>query len=380
MKKAIERNLQTQFEEIRQIITIHQSKALQEVNLEDLLMRWEIGQYVSTRLKTQEWGSKVVTQLSEFLSSGECSLRGYSRRNLYNMVEFYDTYSSESFRLALGKYGKMEFVQMPSAQNEPSEFSALKEIVQIPSALLQTEMPKLLGLTTFSNHLEIINRCKSAEEMLFYILYAHHERLNSKEMKRCLINDTFGNLAHTKKPMSEVMKRTYPHSPLMLKDMLYLDFLGLPERHTEKQLHDGILGKMKQFILELGKDFLFIDSEFPIKVGASTYRIDLLFFHRALQCLVAIELKATSFMPEYMGKLEFYLEALDRDVKRSNENPSIGILLCHDADKSVVEYALSRSLSPTMVAEYKRQLLPKETIERSLEEFVDFFSNGDTEK
>lgn len=318
--------------------------------------------------------------MSEFLSSGECGLRGYSRRNLYNMVEFYETYSSESFRLALGKYGKMEFVQMPSAQNEPSEFSALKEIVQMPSAQLQTEMPKLLGLTTFSNHLEIINRCKSAEEMLFYILYAHHERLNSKEMKRCLINDTFGNLAHTKKPMSEVMKRTYPHSPLMLKDMLYLDFLGLPERHTEKQLHDGILGKMKQFILELGKDFLFIDSEFPIKVGASTYRIDLLFFHRALQCLVAIELKATSFMPEYMGKLEFYLEALDRDVKRSNENPSIGILLCHDADKSVVEYALSRSLSPTMVAEYKRHLLPKETIERSLEEFVDFFSNGDTEK
>ena len=361
MKKAIEKNLQAQFEEIRQIITIHQSKALQEVNLEDLLMRWKIGQYVSTRLKTQEWGSKVVTQLSEFLSSGECSLRGYSRRNLYNMVEFYETYSSESFRLALRKYGKMEFVQMPSAQ-------------------LQTEMPKLLGLTTFSNHLEIINRCKSAEDMLFYILYAHHERLNSKEMKRCLINDTFGNLAHTKKPMSEVMKHTYPHSPLMLKDMLYLDFLGLPERHTEKQLHDGILGKMKQFILELGKDFLFIDSEFPIKVGTSTYRIDLLFFHRALQCLVAIELKATSFMPEYMGKLEFYLEALDRDVKRSNENPSIGILLCHDADKSVVEYALSRSLSPTMVAEYKRQLLPKETIERSLEEFVDFFSNGDTEK
>jgi RecB family endonuclease NucS len=130
---------------------------------------------------------------------------------------------------------------------------------------------------------------------------------------------------------------------------------------------------MRDFILELGKDFLFVDKEFPLQVGNSTFKVDLLFFHRGLQCLVAIELKAAKFKPEYVGQLEFYLEALDRDVRRSNEKPSIGILLCQEADRNVVEYAMSRSLSPTMVAEYQRQLIPKEVLQRSLDEFTQFF-------
>ena len=133
---------------------------------------------------------------------------------------------------------------------------------------------------------------------------------------------------------------------------------------------------IKQFVLELGKDFLFVDSEYSLQVGSSTFKVDLLFYHRGLQCLVAIELKAGKFKPEYIGQLEFYLEALDRDVKRSNENPSIGILLCQTADHSVVEYAMSRSMSPTMVAEYHRQLIPKEVMQKSLDEFCSFLSEN----
>lgn len=110
-------------------------------------------------------------------------------------------------------------------------------------------------------------------------------------------------------------------------------------------------------------------SQYPLEVGGEIYKIDLLFFHRGLQCLVACELKSTAFKPSYMGQLEFYLEALDRDVKRSNENPSIGILLCESSKRQVVEYALSRSLSPTMIAEYKRLLIPKDILQRSLDEF-----------
>ena len=129
---------------------------------------------------------------------------------------------------------------------------------------------------------------------------------------------------------------------------------------------------MKKFVLELGKDFIFMESEYPVKVGSSTFKIDLLFYHRGLQCLVAIELKTSKFKPEHLGQLEFYLEALDRDVKRSNENPSIGILLCPSADHSVVEYAMSRSLSPTMVTEYKRLLIPKDVIAKNLDEYCAF--------
>jgi RecB family endonuclease NucS len=128
---------------------------------------------------------------------------------------------------------------------------------------------------------------------------------------------------------------------------------------------------MKNFILELGKDFLFIGEEYKLQVGNSDFYIDLLFYHRGLQCLVAFELKADKFKPDHLGQLNFYLEALDRDVKKPNENPSFGVLLCKDKDSEVVEYALSRSLSPTMVSEYKTQLPDKKLLQQKLHELFD---------
>ena len=156
--------------------------------------------------------------------------------------------------------------------------------------------------------------------------------------------------------MSRGFLETYPNAPTFFKDTLYVDFLDLPTKHSESKLKNSLIENMKQFILELGKDFIFMDQEYKLNVGASTYKADLLFYHRGLQALVAVELKKTKFHPKDLGQLEFYLEALDRDVKRSNENPSIGIILCPESDKVVVEYAMSRSLSPTMIAEYKRIL------------------------
>ncbi|KAA6310357.1 Endonuclease NucS [termite gut metagenome] len=207
---------------------------------------------------------------------------------------------------------------------------------------------------------------------LFYVLYSHKERLNINELRRCLKNHTFASLAGDKHNLSKGLKEIYPQAAPMLKDAVFVDFLGLPQKHSEKKLQRGILENMKEFVLEIGKDFLFVDKEYPLQVGNSTFKVDLLFFHRGLQCLVAIELKTTKFKPEYMGQLEFYLEAIDRDVRHSNENPSIGILLCQEADRSVVEYAMNRSLSPTMIAEYQRQLIPKEVLQHSLEEFTQF--------
>ena len=128
---------------------------------------------------------------------------------------------------------------------------------------------------------------------------------------------------------------------------------------------------MKSFILELGKDFLFVGEEYKVMVGNRDFNIDLLFYHRGLQCLVAFELKKERFEPEHLGKINFYLEALDRDVKKEHENPSIGILLCKEQDNEVVEYALNRSLSPTMVAEYKIQLPDKRLLEQKLHELFE---------
>ena len=152
------------------------------------------------------------------------------------------------------------------------------------------------------------------------------------------------------------------------KDSYIFDFLNLPEPFNENDLQKGLIHQMKNFILELGKNFLFIGEEYKVQVGNSDFYVDLLFYHRGLQCLVAFELKADKFKPEQLGQLNFYLEALDRDVKKANENPSIGVLLCKDKDSEVVEYALSRSLSPTMVAEYKMQLPDKKLLQQKLHE------------
>ena len=371
----------SEFEQVYGIISLYRSRALQAVNNDNLLSAWEVGAFVSKKIKNATWGSNTVTQLSEYLRSQDPTMRGYSRRNIYNMVAFYENYSSHQFIQYTEKLELEQFVQLKTMQlrDQPTINPFDGQIVQFQTAQLQEtdkggmiQFPYFLSLTSFTNHIEILNACSIIEERIFYILYSHKERLNIKELKRCIKNNTFASLTSEKQNLSKGLKSMYPQTPAMFKDKVFLDFLGLPERHSEKRLQKGILDNLKDFILELGKDFLFVDKEYPLQVGNSIFKIDLLFFHRGLQCLIAIELKTTKFKPEYMGQLEFYLEALDRDVRRSNENPSIGMLLCQESDRSVVEYAMSRSLSPTMVAKYHRQLIPKEVLQRSLEEFIQF--------
>ena len=382
--KKIAISVEQQFGEVIDIILRHKSRASKAVNEELLLTAWYVGGYVSAKLKSEEWGSKVVTQLSEYIRSQRPDIKGYSRRSIYNMVMFYEEYSSETFAMTVEKYLNREFVQIPSAQIEASHSkpSSGRAIIVQPETtqIVQPrigQMPKILGLTTLSNHVEILCRCKSDEERIFYILYANKEHLSYKEMQRCISNQTFTTLLGSKENMSKGLLETYPDAPVMFKDTLFVDFLDLPKKHSESRLRNGLLEHMKQFILELGKDFIFMDQEYRLNIGASIFKADLLFFHRGLQALVAVELKKTKFHPRDLGQLEFYLEALDRDVKRSNENPSIGIILCPEADRVVVEYAMSRSMSPTMIAEYKRILIPQERMQEKLNEFCDLFLNKD---
>lgn len=347
----------TQFEEVRGIIDLHRTRVASSVNEEALLTYWNVGKYLSNKLQTQEWGSLVVNRLAEYLRVVDPSLKGYGRRNLYNMVMFYESYSSSSFLELINR--------IANKSNEDSELYPV--FVQNDSA----QMPKILTLTIISNHIEILSRCKTAEERLFYILYTYRERLKYKELKRCIDNDSYGAIVGgDKSNMSQMLKRQYPMSPMMLRDTVYIDLLGLPKKINENQLRKAMVDKMREFILDLGKDFIFMEQEYRLPVGSSVFKCDLLFFHRGLQCLVAVELKTGKFHPKDLGQLEFYLEALDRDVKRSNENPSIGILLCREADSVQVEYAMSRSMSPTMIAEYKRLLIPREVMQSHLDEYA----------
>lgn len=366
------KELEEQFDYVNALIEQHRSSAISRVNTEALLTNWEVGQYISQQLKSARWGAKVVSELADYLKRMNPKRRGYSKRNLYNMVKFYDLYSMDEFANLTSSLKIHEIVQSPNAQIEGGK------IVQLPTAQLEAydfaPMPTLLCITSFTNHVEIVNRCKSYKERIFYMLYSAHQRLNTEQLRRCIVNQTYSTLLDNDKILSPQLLKDYPGAEYLLKDKAVVDFLGLPEKHNEHHLHKGLLEHMKEFILELGKDFLFVDSEYGVQVGGSTKRIDLLFYHRALQCLVAIELKAVDFQPEFVGKMDMYLEALDRDVKRDNENPSIGIILSPSADRSMVEYTLSRSLSPTMVAEYQRKLIPREVMQKSLEEYCAFLN------
>ena len=372
-------DIERQFEFVDALINKHLDRAVQNINTEMLYTYWEVGQYISDRLKSSAWGERVVTDLADYLKHQNPKRKGYGKRNLYNMVKFYDTYSTEDFDKIVARLPLPEFVQSATARLESNN-----EIVQMPSAQFDNftfvPIPQLLKLTTFSIHLEIFNRCDSYEERIFYILYAYANRLKTEELRSCIVSQTFETVMSKEKKFSPALLQKYPDAAFMLKDKAVLDFLNLPIKHNEHKLHKELLNHMKDFILELGKDFLFIDSEYSVQVGGSSKRIDLLFYHRGLQCLVAVELKAVDFEPEFVGKMDMYLETLDRDVKRDNENPSIGIILCPSADKSVVEYTLSRSLSPTMVAEYKRKLIPQDVLKRSLDEYCSFLNMHKIEK
>jgi len=372
MKKSDEK---CWFKTILGIIREHRACALASVNVEHLLTCWQIGGVLSAKIKQDGWGRSTIDRLVDFIHANAPDEKGYGRSNLYSMVGVYEAFSSDDFAALVSKYGGL-IVQPTAGQitgERPSERSIVKfpggvEIVQ-PTA--GHSLPPVLAMTTFSNLVEILNRTQTAQERLFYIVYAFRERLKKTELRRCLIDDTYSSLLGGKKGnFTRALKTVYPDSPVLFKDAAFVDFLNLPAKHTEKRLRRGIVKNMKEFILSIGKDFLFVDQEYTLKVGGKDFHADLLFFHRALQCLVAVELKAREFRPSDMGQLEFYLEALDRDVRRQNENPSVGILLCKNADRSVVEYALSRTMSPAMVAEYKRMMIPKEVLQETFETYL----------
>ncbi|WP_295956170.1 PDDEXK nuclease domain-containing protein [Rhodoferax sp.] len=165
------------------------------------------------------------------------------------------------------------------------------------------------------------------------------------------------------------MRVLQPQAESFFKDVYQLEFLGLPAEHSEQDLHRSLLQHLGRFLTELGRDFCYVGTEYPVQVGNQDFALDLLFFHRGLNCLVAIELKVTAFAPEHLGKLNFYLEALDRDHRKPHENPAIGLLLCASKDSEVAEYALSRTLSPALVAKYQTQLPDKHLLAAKLHEF-----------
>ncbi len=321
--------MDNRFFDIIQLIKQSRINAIKTVNAELINLYWNTGEFISKKLELAEWGDSVVTELAKYIQQNEPDIKGFSDKNLWRMKQFFETYKAF-----------------------PKLSTLLREI-------------------SWSHNLAIFSRCKTTEEREFYLKLSKQENYSFRELDRQISASLFERTMIGNSKLSTVLRETNRSITNTFKDSYIFDFLNLPEPHSESELQIGLIRQMKNFILELGKDFLFIGEEYKLQVGNSDFYIDLLFYHRGLQCLVAFELKANMFKPEHLGQLNFYLEALDRDVRKPNENPSIGVLLCKDKDSEVVEYALSRSLSPTMVSEYKTQLPDKKLLQQKLHELFD---------
>ncbi len=321
--------MDNRFADIIQLIKHSRTNAIKAVNSELINLYWNIGEYVSYKIEQSEWGDSVVKELATFIQTNEPEIKGFSDKNIWRMKQFYESY-----------------------KNLPKLSALLREI-------------------SWSHNLAIFSRCKTAEEREFYLKLSKQESYSIRELERQISSSLFERTLLGNSKLSTVLRESNKDLANNFKDSYVFEFLNLSEPHNEGELQHGLVKQMKNFILELGKNFLFIGEEYKLQVGNSDFYIDLLFYHRGLQCLVAFELKADKFKPDHLGQLNFYLEALDRDVKKTNENPSLGILLCKDKDSEVVEYALSRSLSPTMVAEYKTQLPDKKLLQQKLHELFD---------
>lgn len=315
------------FNEVLALIHSSRHKAMQAVNTQLIELYWQVGAHISRKIERAEWGDSVITQLAAHLAHTQPGLRGFTRPNLFRMRQFYETY-----------------------RHDP-----------IVSPLVR-QLP-------WTHNMIILSQSKHPEERGFYLRMAVQEQWSKRELERQFKSALFERSVTDPAKASAALQQSHPEGLEIFRDSYMVEFLDLPSVHSETDLHQGLLSRLKEFLIELGRDFCFVGSEYPLQVGGRDFALDLLFFHRGLNCLVAIELKVGRFEPEYLGKLDFYLEALDRNVRKPHENPAIGVLLCASKEDEVVEYALNRSLSPALIAQYQTCLPDKQLLQAKLHEF-----------
>ena len=258
-------------------------------------------------------------------------MRGFNRAGIYRMKQFYETYKDN-------------------------------EIVA-----------PLVRQISWTHNVMILGATNSIEEKEFYIKMCIKNNYSKRELDRQISSGYFHRYMLSNGKANQSLEKAtgeedYPNTKIL--DTYSLEFLDLPNQYSEKDLKKAIISNMKDFILEIGKDFTYVGEEYRVQVGNQDFYIDLLFYNRALSCLVAFELKIDDFKPEYISKMDFYLEALDRQEKKENENPSVGVILCSSKNEQIVEYAMSRSMSPTMVSQYTLKLIDKKLLENKLKEIT----------
>ena len=330
--------LDASFNKIIDLIENRKNRAYKRINEELILLYLDVGKYLYELQQDSKYGDKITTKASNFMKNNYPNIKGFTKRNIERMIQFYKTYKDD----------------------------------KIASTLL-TQL-------SWSSNMLILSNAHTIEERHFYLKLAIKEKYSVRELNRQLQSSYYQRhmlsngtaLKSTKEIINEA--DDFPNTRIL--DTYSLEFLDLPNEFSENDLKKSIIKNLKDFVLEIGKDFTFIGDEYRVQVGDHDYYIDLLFYNRELSCLVAFELKLGEFIPEYIGKMNLYLEALDRDVRKKNENPSVGIILCSSKDKDVVEYSMSKNMSQTMISEYKLKLIDQKVLKDRLKKVKDLIENS----
>lgn len=301
-------------EEIKQRVLQSQHQALRAVNTELINLYWSIGQAIVEKQEELGWGKSVVETLAEDLQNEFPGTKGLSARNLWRMKAFYEQYHG----------------------NE--------------------KLPPLVAEIGWSHNVVIMEKCNDDLEREFYIKmtkkYGWSKNILTHQIEGKAYERAMTGQTNFDKALEE---RYQDQGKLAVKDNYSFDFLDMGQAYSEHELEINLIKNIRKFLLEMGGDFAFMGNQYKLVVGGDEFFIDLLLYHRKLRALVAIELKITKFKPEYAGQLQFYLTALDEQVKEEDENPSIGIIICKDKDRTTVEYALKNMNSPMGIATYSIQ-------------------------
>lgn len=305
--------------EIKNRIRSAQYEALKAVNKELITLYWDIGEMIVERQKSELWGKSVVEKLAQDLQKEFTGIGGFSSSSLWRMKLFFETYHND------------------------------------------TKLAPLVREISWTHNLAIMEKCSEPLEREFYIRMTKKFGWSKNVLIHQIENQTYEKTILNKTNFDKALpKKIRNQAKLAVKDEYTFDFLELGEEYDERSLERALIEKMDYFLREMGGHLSFVGSQYRLEVSDKEYFIDILLYHRHLRCLVALELKIGEFQPEHVGKMQFYLAALDNTVKTKEENPSIGIIICKSKDKTIVEYALQESKKPIGVASYKIALkLPK---------------------
>lgn len=345
---------------LKEEILLSRYNAAKLVNRELLFLYFKVGKLISEKILDEGYGAKVIDNISKDLQANLPGLRGFSSTNLKYMKLFYDSYSNFQIRQSLTDEFKSSSKKAIRQSLTDESFSLLSGNSK---ALTSKKTPALTSVffenftsISFTNHCKIISSTHTLDEKIFYINQSAINHWSVRTLEFHLETNYYKKKGKQQNNFKNHLPKQIQEKAIQaFKDEYLLDFINIQDPHEidERVVEQSIVNNIKQFLLSLGREFAFMGNQFKLTVDGEEFFIDLLFYHRALKALVAFELKSGKFKPEYEGKMSFYLQALNKEVKLEDENPSIGIILCKEKNKTIVEYSISNSKSPIGVSTYK---------------------------